>query len=207
MDSGGRLSEAPRRQDVSPYRQDPPETIKEQREVSYFDPDVDRILVVVEVKTLLLDNLALAQPAGAIYLCLYTTFRDFPRRPRRRRSTCNCEYRDANVIRLRQQDRSGRLEPVADRHRQRRHDSPADSRATSGSRCIPLPRTRPTPGYFGFAEDPVSTISNAPVGRCSVLRPRRTATEGAGILPQDLESRQLAGDISAARSRRRSTTR
>ena len=26
------------------------ETIKEQREVSYFDPDVDRILVIVEVE-------------------------------------------------------------------------------------------------------------------------------------------------------------
>jgi hypothetical protein len=72
------------------------ETIKEQREVSYFDPDVDRILVVVELKTLLLDNLASLNQREA-FIPLYTTFRDFPNNPEDS-FALQLEYRDANVI-------------------------------------------------------------------------------------------------------------
>jgi hypothetical protein len=72
------------------------ETIKEQREVSYFDPDADRILVVVELKTLLLDNLASLNQREA-FIPLYTTFRDFPDNPEDV-FALQLEYRDANVI-------------------------------------------------------------------------------------------------------------
>ncbi|HKR59322.1 MAG TPA: hypothetical protein VJS64_06270, partial [Pyrinomonadaceae bacterium] len=48
------------------------ETIKEQREVSYFDPDVDKFMVVVEVKSLLMDNLD-SFTKREPYLPLYTT--------------------------------------------------------------------------------------------------------------------------------------
>ena len=47
------------------------------RSVSSFDPDVDKMMVIVEVKSLLMDNLASANKREP-YLPLYTTFRDFP---------------------------------------------------------------------------------------------------------------------------------
>lgn len=56
------------------------ETIKDQREVSYFDPDVDRFLVIVEVKSLLLDNLASRNQREA-FIPLYTTIRKLPENP------------------------------------------------------------------------------------------------------------------------------
>lgn len=72
------------------------ETIKEQREVSYFDPDVDQILVVVEVKTLLMDNLASLNQREP-FIPLYTTLRKFPKNPEQS-FLLELEYRDANVI-------------------------------------------------------------------------------------------------------------
>jgi hypothetical protein len=74
----------------------PPETIKEQREVSYFDPDVDRLMVIVELRTLLLDNLASLDQREA-FIPLYKTFRNFPNDPEAP-FTLQLEYRDANVI-------------------------------------------------------------------------------------------------------------
>jgi hypothetical protein len=52
------------------------QTIREYRDVSYFDPDVDTMLVVVDVKTLLLDTQASASGSEP-YLRLYTTTRPF----------------------------------------------------------------------------------------------------------------------------------
>ena len=74
----------------------PKERIKDQREVSYFDPDVDRIMVIVEVKTLLLDNLASLSQREP-FIPLYTTFRKFPDNPEDA-FALQLEYRDANVI-------------------------------------------------------------------------------------------------------------
>lgn len=74
----------------------PGETIKEHREVSWFDPDVDRMLVLVEIRTLLMDNLASLTQKEA-FIPLYTTFRNFANDPESP-YTLNLEYRDANVI-------------------------------------------------------------------------------------------------------------
>ncbi|KKO19166.1 MAG: hypothetical protein L3J18_01525 [Candidatus Brocadia sp.] len=74
----------------------PNETIKDQREVSYFDPDVDKIMVIVEVRTLLMDNLASLTQKEA-FIPLYKTFRTFPHDPEEPYEL-NLEYRDARVI-------------------------------------------------------------------------------------------------------------
>ena len=57
------------------------QTIKEYRDVSYFDPDVDRMLVVVDVKTLLLDNQASASQREP-FIRLYSTAAVLRGRPR-----------------------------------------------------------------------------------------------------------------------------
>jgi hypothetical protein len=74
----------------------PGETIKEYRDVSYFDPDVNKIMVVVEVRTLLMDNLASLTQKEA-FIPLYKTFRDLSNDPEQPYQL-NLEYRDANVI-------------------------------------------------------------------------------------------------------------
>lgn len=74
----------------------PNETIREQRQVSYFDPDVDKLMVIVELRTLQLDNLASLNQREA-FIPLYTTFRTFPNDPEAP-FTLQLEYRDANVI-------------------------------------------------------------------------------------------------------------
>src|SRR6185295_5238998 len=53
------------------------QTINEYREVGYFDPDVDKFMVIVEVKSLLMDN-AESRNGREAYLPLYRTFRTFP---------------------------------------------------------------------------------------------------------------------------------
>ena len=72
------------------------QTIKEYRDVSYFDPDVDRMLVVVDVKTLLLDNQASASQREP-FIRLYSTVRSFEADPEEP-FTLQLEYRNANVI-------------------------------------------------------------------------------------------------------------
>jgi hypothetical protein len=74
----------------------PGETIKDYRDVSFFDPDVDKILVVVELRTLLMDNMASLTQKEA-FIPLYKTFRNFSNDPEAPYQL-NLEYRDANVI-------------------------------------------------------------------------------------------------------------
>ena len=74
----------------------PNETIKEQREVGFFDPDVDHILVIVEVRSLLMDNLDSLNQREAFVL-LYQTLRKLPKN-REKPFLLELEYRDANVI-------------------------------------------------------------------------------------------------------------
>ncbi|HYV93871.1 MAG TPA: hypothetical protein VE978_18990 [Chitinophagales bacterium] len=68
----------------------------ENREVGYFDPDVTRFMVIVEVKSLLMDNL-LSLNQREPYIPLYTTFREFDADPEAP-FELQLEYRDANVI-------------------------------------------------------------------------------------------------------------
>lgn len=74
----------------------PGQPVKEPRAVSWFDPDVDRMLVVVDLRTLALDTAA-SRAGDEAFIPLFTTFRDFdpdPEQPFR----LALEYRDANVI-------------------------------------------------------------------------------------------------------------
>ena len=72
------------------------QTIAEYRDVSYFDPDVDQILVVVDVKTLALDTQASAS-GRENFIRLYSTLRDFDADVEEP-FTLQLEYHDANVI-------------------------------------------------------------------------------------------------------------
>ena len=66
------------------------------RAVSWFDPDVERMLVVVDLRTLALDTAA-SRAGDEAFIPLYTTFRDFDPDPATPFSL-ELEYRDANVI-------------------------------------------------------------------------------------------------------------
>lgn len=72
------------------------QTIKEYREVGYFDPDVDSMLVVVDVRTLQLDNLG-SDSGREPYIRLYSTLRALPA-DLETPFTLQLEYRDAHVI-------------------------------------------------------------------------------------------------------------
>lgn len=70
--------------------------VTETRGVGSFDPDVDKMMVIVEVKSLLMDNLA-SSTQREPYLPLYTTFRSFPEDPGEA-FTIELEYQNANSI-------------------------------------------------------------------------------------------------------------
>ncbi|HXO75105.1 MAG TPA: hypothetical protein VN824_07730, partial [Puia sp.] len=72
------------------------ETIKEQRDVSFFDPDTDQMLIIVELRTLKMDNLSSLNQKEA-FIPLYKTFRKFPNNVEKA-FRLKLEYRDANVI-------------------------------------------------------------------------------------------------------------
>ena len=124
--------------------------IKEYREVSYFDPDVDHMLVVVDVKTLSLDTEASASKREP-YLRLYSTLRAFDPDPEQP-FELTLEYRDANVIDFGDPMTLG--------------DLGLSKAAIDGGDAIVLPRSRDIritlfpvcsdkpakPDYFGFAK-------------------------------------------------------
>lgn len=70
--------------------------IKDIRAVSYLDVDVDKMIIMVEVKSLLMDNLGSANQREP-YLPLYSTFRKFPDDPEKA-YTIEIEYKNANSI-------------------------------------------------------------------------------------------------------------
>ncbi|MEO8108984.1 MAG: hypothetical protein ABI594_03080 [Ginsengibacter sp.] len=70
--------------------------VTETRGVGFFDPDVDKMMVIVEVKSLLMDNLA-SSTQREPYLPLYTTFRNFADDPSEA-FTIALEYQNANSI-------------------------------------------------------------------------------------------------------------
>ena len=124
------------------------QNIAEYREVSYFDPDVDQLLVVVDVKTPMLDTQASASKREP-FIRLYSTLRTFDAdldEP----FNLQLEYRDAPVIEF------GNLMGLG--------DLGLTKAAIDGNDEIVLPRSRdirltlypvcstkpPLPGYFGF---------------------------------------------------------
>jgi hypothetical protein len=168
----------------------PPETIKEQRAVSYFDPDVDRIFVIVEVKTLLLDNLDSLNQRES-FIPLYTTFRDFPVDPEAP-FNLQLEYRDANVIQF------GNKIDLGDLNLSKTDIDQGDSIVLPTSRDIritlfPVASDKEDkPEYFGFAKTLFAgefVRSGEPVQ----FFVRQDAEEEQQFFRKDLESRQLQG--------------
>jgi hypothetical protein len=164
------------------------ETIKEQREVSYLDPDVDRMFVIVEVKTLLLDNLASLNQREA-FIPLYTTFRDFPRDPEAP-FNLQLEYRDANVIQF------GNKIDLGDLSLSQTDIDDGDSIVLPKSRDIritllPVASDKADkPEYFGFAKTPFAG-EFVRTGEPVQFFVRQDAVEEQQFFRKDLESRQL----------------
>ena len=166
----------------------PPETIKEQREVSYFDPDVDQILVTVELRTLILDNAASFDQSEA-FIPLYSTLRNMPNDPEGP-FTIELEYRDANVIDfgnpidlgdlgLSQPDIDNNPEIVLPRSR--------DIRITLYPVCPDKPAK---PSYFGFEKTKFGDKFFR-TGELIQFFAREDADNEVDFFKTDLESNQL----------------
>jgi len=168
----------------------PDETIKDQREVSYFDPDVDRMMVIVEVKTLLLDNLASLNQREP-FIPLYTTFRNFPDNPEDP-FTLQLEYRDANVIQF------GNKINLGDLNLSQGDIDNGDSIVLPTSRDIritllPVASDKADkPEYFGFAKTLIGETS-VRTGEPVQFFVRQDATEEQAFFRNDLVSRELQG--------------
>jgi hypothetical protein len=166
------------------------ETIKEQREVSYFDPDVDKMMVIVELRTLLLDNLASLNQREA-FIPLYTTFRNFSDDPEQP-FTLELEYRDANIIDFGNEINLGDLnlsKTDIDNGNSIVLPTSRDVRITLLPVCSDK---EDSPEYFGFAKT-LFAGEFVRTGEPVQFFVRRNATEEQEFFRQDLESRQLQG--------------
>lgn len=165
------------------------QNIKEYREVGFFDPDVDKFMVVVEVKSLLMDNgdsLNQREP----YIPLYTTLRTFDPDPEVPFNLI-LKYRDANVIKfgvdllgdlgLSRADIDGRDELVLPRSR--------DIRITLYPFCSEKPAL---PAYFGF-EKTQFTKQFVRIGEPTQFFVREDAESEVEFFHLDLESKELQG--------------
>jgi len=167
-----------------------PERIKDQREVSYFDPDVDRFLVIVDVKTLLLDTQSSLSKREA-FIPLYTTLRTFDPDPALP-FTLTLEYRDANVIDF------GNVVDLGDLNLSQADIDGGDALVLPRSRDIritllPVCSDKPAnPGYFGFAETLVAgeLVRTAEPTQFFV---REDADDEKEFFRKGLESHQLQG--------------
>jgi hypothetical protein len=168
----------------------PGEHIKEQREVSYFDPDVDLLMVIVEVHTLLMDNLASRSQREA-FIPLYRTFRKLPK-TLSKGFTLELEYRDANVIDFGNQATLGDLQisqAQIDSDETIVVPTSRDVRITLLPACSDKPAL---PEYFGFAKtayDQDFVRTGEPVQ----FYVRQNASEEVNLFLPDLESQRLQG--------------
>jgi hypothetical protein len=166
------------------------QTINEYRDVSYFDPDADSMLVVVEVRTLLLDNLASVTQREP-FIPLYTTTRAFgveldtP-------FALELEYRDANVIDF------GNVLDLGDLGLSQADIDNGDTLVLPRSRDVritlyPLCSDKPDkPAYFGFART-VFGARTFRVGEATQFYVREDAADEVAFFARGLESRQLQG--------------
>ena len=164
------------------------EKIKEQREVSYFDPDVDKMLVIVEAKTLLADNMASLTKREA-FIPLYTTYRSFPNDPKDP-FLLELEYRDANVIDFDNQINLGDLnisQPELDAQAQLVLPRSRDIRITLRPVCSEKPAS---PEYFGFGKTNVAG-QLVFAGETTQFFVRRDAQDEFDFFKPSLESQRL----------------
>lgn len=166
------------------------ETIKEQREVSFFDPDVDKFMVLVEVKSLLMDN-ADSLNNREPYIPLYKTFRTFDADPERPFSL-DLEYRDANVIKFFNAIDLGDLnlsQADIDANDVLVLPTSRDIRITLFPVCSDKPAL---PAYFGFAKTEFKQ-EFVRTGEPTQFFVRQDAVNETAFFRTDLESKQLQG--------------
>ncbi len=168
----------------------PGQTIREYREVGYFDPDVDQMLVVVDVRTLALDTQASASQREP-FIRLYATLRALDA-DLEEPFNLQLEYRDANVIDFGNEIDLGDL-----------HLSKAD---IDGSDAIVLPKGRDIrvtiypvcsdkpgkPEYFGFGKTRVDEELYR-IGEPFEFFVREDTEEEQGFFEEGLISHQLQG--------------
>ena len=168
----------------------PKETIKEQRDVSFFDPDVDKFLVSVEVKTLLMDNMDSLNQREP-YIPLYRTFRTFNANPATP-FDLELEYRDANVIAF------GNTIDLGDLNISQTEIDDNDVLVVPTSRDIritlyPVCSDKPAvPAYFGFEKTEFKE-EFIRTGEPIQFFVRQDAVNETDFFRLDVESRQLQG--------------
>jgi hypothetical protein len=166
------------------------EKIKEQRDVSFFDPDVDKFLVSVEVKTLLMDNMDSLNEREP-YLPLYRTFRTFDANPATP-FDLELEYRDANVIAF------GNTIDLGDLNISQTEIDENDVLVLPTSRDIritlyPVCSDKPAlPAYFGFEKTEFKE-EFIRTGEPIQFFVRQDAENETDFFRLDVESRQLQG--------------
>ena len=168
----------------------PGEHIKEQREVGYFDPDVDQLMVIVEVRSLLMDNLASLNQREA-FIPLYTTLRKFPTTPEQS-FMLELEYRDANVIDFGNELNLGDLNLSQDQIDKGTFIVVPTSRDVRITLLPVCSDKEELPEYFGFGKTFFSgewTRTGEPIQ----FFVRQDAQQEPDFFKIDLESKQLQG--------------
>ncbi|MEO6316668.1 MAG: hypothetical protein ABIU63_03590 [Chitinophagaceae bacterium] len=166
------------------------EKIKEQRAVGGFDPDTDQLLVLVELRTLKMDNRASANQKEA-FIPLYTTTRQFPN-DAAAAFRLQLEYRDANVIDF------GNAITLGDLAISQTEIDEGTAIVLPRSRDIritllPVCSAKPAlPDYFGFKE----TLFHGKLirtGEPTQFFVREDAVAELNFFKKDLESKKLQG--------------
>ncbi|HEX6659664.1 MAG TPA: hypothetical protein VF065_16350, partial [Ilumatobacter sp.] len=163
------------------------QTIKEYREVGYFDPDVDSILVVVDVRTLQLDTLA-SDTQREPYIRLYSTLREFDA-DLETPFDLQLEYRDAHVIDF------GNEVDLGDLQLSQADIDDGDSIVLPRARDIRIrlyPVCSDKPGYFGFAKTRIDEELYL-VGEPFEFFVRENTDDETDFFKPGLESQQLQG--------------
>ncbi|HTL07486.1 MAG TPA: hypothetical protein VL307_04480, partial [Chitinophagaceae bacterium] len=166
------------------------EKIKEQRDVSFFDPDTDKLLVLVELRTIKMDNLASMNQKEA-FIPLYKTFRNFPADPSVA-FKLELEYRDANVIDFGNEVTLGDLnlsQAAIDAGNSIVLPTSRDIRIT----LLPVCSDKPAiPAYFGWSKT-LYAKEYVRTGEPIQFFVREDAVQEPAFFKPNLESEQLQG--------------
>lgn len=165
--------------------------VTETRSVSFFDPDVDKMMVIVEVKSLLMDNLASATKREP-YLPLYSTFRNFPE-----------DLEEAFTIELEYQNVASIFNPKGDLGDFAAfvlniddNDSPIVLPTSRDIRITLVPvcseKNAPLSQYFGFRKARIGE-QLVHAGEPIQFFVRQQANEEPDFLLTELDSRELRG--------------
>lgn len=173
------------------YPAGPDAPVTETRSVGFFDPDVDKMMVIVEVKTLLMDNLASANQREP-YLPLYTTFRTFSN-ALEAPFTINLEYKNAASVFNPKNDLgdfAAFVQNIDD------NDSPVVVPTSRDVRITLVPvcseKEAPLSQYFGFRKTRIGE-ELVHAGESIQFFVRQEADEEVDFLLTELDSREFRG--------------